>query len=551
MAEEHIIQKQILQVDLPSREAAVSAQTRLEQVYEKHLLPLMDRLFSDVCGPETIVLDRVEIDVGRISDNHLEEELSEKLSQMLTDRLLSELHKNGRQFSGNGDPNTSGGKGDPHIDKLNGSNLNDTSIKSALLYFLDDGRLPWWSKASSPKKIVEELMRENSFKLSSLLHEILHSEIRTDRFIYQIPDNLIVQLLDYSALQKNRSSDIADLLTDLIAVHRKKPILYIRSEQLRRHYWNAVFEFWFASLPQNRSKSELSSAIKKGKIPGRSNRSSDPQLVTFFIHFLLKLTPFARPSTSKKRRTGNRKYVIKSLIAELKRRTASRRLPNRPLGTLVRTLPDEEKHLRILTKKSGSFVKSSGSFKNDSKNGRDTPTQVRSKNRWFDDVESIDVQNAGMVILAPFLPMFFDELGLLDNKQFTDEQAAIRAASILQYVCTGDKELPEHDMVLNKCLCDLPFETPIPGYINLSETEAEEVENLLNSLLKNWKALKSTSIHGLRSTFIHRPGLLKKMENGWSLYIERETVDVLLDHLPWSISIIKLPWNEDPIYVVW
>lgn len=106
-------------------------------------------------------------------------------------------------------------------------------------------------------------------------------------------------------------------------------------------------------------------------------------------------------------------------------------------------------------------------------------------------------------------------------------------------------------MLLHKIICGLPPETPIPGLLDISEYESEEIDNLLRSVIEHWKALKGTSLRGLRQTFLNREGLLTREANGWSIYVERMTVDVLIDHLPWSLSIVKMPWNDDLIYVEW
>ncbi|MEO1401775.1 MAG: contractile injection system tape measure protein [Cyanobacteria bacterium J06635_1] len=37
----------------------------------------------------------------------------------------------------------------------------------------------------------------------------------------------------------------------------------------------------------------------------------------------------------------------------------------------------------------------------------------------------------------------------------------------------------------------------------------------------------------------------------WLLQIERETYDILLDQLPWSIRVVKLPWMPKLLYVEW
>ncbi|MGB8699159.1 MAG: contractile injection system tape measure protein, partial [Thermosynechococcaceae cyanobacterium] len=66
-----------------------------------------------------------------------------------------------------------------------------------------------------------------------------------------------------------------------------------------------------------------------------------------------------------------------------------------------------------------------------------------------------------------------------------------------------------------------------------------------------WSALKSTSVAGLRTSFLQRPGLLRQTEEGWHLQVEPQTFDVLLNDLPWSIGIVKFAWMPHPIYTEW
>jgi hypothetical protein len=49
-----------------------------------------------------------------------------------------------------------------------------------------------------------------------------------------------------------------------------------------------------------------------------------------------------------------------------------------------------------------------------------------------------------------------------------------------------------------------------------------------------------------------RPGKLIRKEDGdWLLQVESRTFDVLLEHLPWGISMIKLPWMKKMLWVEW
>jgi hypothetical protein len=74
---------------------------------------------------------------------------------------------------------------------------------------------------------------------------------------------------------------------------------------------------------------------------------------------------------------------------------------------------------------------------------------------------------------------------------------------------------------------------------------------LLQSVLEHWKALRNTSLTGLRETFFKRDGLITRKENDWLLQVERKTLDVLLDSMPWGYSAVSLPWNDYIIYTEW
>ena len=63
--------------------------------------------------------------------------------------------------------------------------------------------------------------------------------------------------------------------------------------------------------------------------------------------------------------------------------------------------------------------------------------------------------------------------------------------------------------------------------------------------------LGNTTIQGLRETFLMREGLLKKQENSYELHVEEKTFDMLIDKIPWSYGLAKLPWMETPIHVTW
>ncbi len=165
--------------------------------------------------------------------------------------------------------------------------------------------------------------------------------------------------------------------------------------------------------------------------------------------------------------------------------------------------------------------------------------------------DAIFVHNAGLVILAPFLPRYFDALNMLEYRQFKDSALAERGVHLLQFLATMQSETPEHLLVLNKILCGLPLETPVPLGIELTEQEQEVSNSLLEAVIQNWEIMKNSSIGNLCGSFLLREGLLSQKEDRWMLHVEQKAYDIVLEYLPWTISMIKLPWMEKRIDVTW
>jgi len=73
----------------------------------------------------------------------------------------------------------------------------------------------------------------------------------------------------------------------------------------------------------------------------------------------------------------------------------------------------------------------------------------------------------------------------------------------------------------------------------------------LIAVINHWEVLKNTSADGLREAFLQRRGKLSRVDGGWLMQVEQRAIDVLLNKLPWGISIIKLPWMNEMLFVEW
>jgi len=165
--------------------------------------------------------------------------------------------------------------------------------------------------------------------------------------------------------------------------------------------------------------------------------------------------------------------------------------------------------------------------------------------------EVIAVDNAGLVLLSPYLPRLFSMLALADDRAFAGPEAAARAALLLQALATGEAAAPEPALVLNKLLCGVPLDAPLPREIALTEAERTAIDGLLGAVIQHWRILGSTSPAGLRDTFLRRAARLERRDDAWQLAVEPGPFDMLIDQLPWGYATLRHPWMERVIHVDW
>ena len=179
-----------------------------------------------------------------------------------------------------------------------------------------------------------------------------------------------------------------------------------------------------------------------------------------------------------------------------------------------------------------------------------TPVAKKIEKEQIDE-EILFVDNAGLIILWPFLSTLFKLTGLKDDKNFKDEICQNRAIQLLQYAATGHCSHDETNLTINKVLCGLDLNAPLIKTAELTIAEKELVDSLLKEVIRQWSILRDTSINGLREIFLQRKGSLMQKTDENMLTVEPKSFDVLLDNIPWSITSIKLSWVEKLLLVKW
>ena len=162
------------------------------------------------------------------------------------------------------------------------------------------------------------------------------------------------------------------------------------------------------------------------------------------------------------------------------------------------------------------------------------------------------VDHAGLVILAPFIPAYLESRGVNVAGPHLQAHDLSRAAALLYLLATGHDQCHEYDLGLIKVLLGLSPDAPVlvtPG--EMIQADLDEAEALISSAVTHWNAVGNLSVSGFRSSFIQRSALLGEETDSWNLQFERAGHDVLLDRLPWTIGVVRLPWMQKPINVNW
>lgn len=162
-----------------------------------------------------------------------------------------------------------------------------------------------------------------------------------------------------------------------------------------------------------------------------------------------------------------------------------------------------------------------------------------------------DVSDAGIVLLAPYIPMLFSRFETIEQNAFKSDEMRLKSLAILHYAVFGNFEVPEKNSLLMNVLCGCERNFAAETLPVLSDNEKSMVNGLLDAVVKNWGSIGNTSADGLRSGFLIRKGRLIDADCCVKLKVVQNAYDMLLDNLPWGYSVVKLPWMKSRIDVEW
>ena len=367
-----------------------------------------------------------------------------------------------------------------------------TEDETALISYMTGDRTSRLISDTAARIILKRMVRHGSDSLYASLRNHLKDRVVRKKMITLLPENLLTRVL--AGLRPDLYLPVQKY-ADIIADACFSEEITARPEEISRLKW----EFVFAHLAQSDNR-----------------RFQESVFIRRFIDFL-----------SDKIRQMDKTDLSDVLIRNLKAGVKP------SIDPAVSTVLKELNNIEDATK--------------DLK--QEPPGDLRETAE--DMLEDLFVQNAGMVIAAPYLPQLWNMLGLIEGGQFKDAQSAEIAIHLLQFMTDESTESPEYELVLTKILCGIETDMPIGQRIDITAKERQAIEGLIKGMIENWKSIGQTSVAGFRESFFQRRGRLALKDDAWHLKVEQRAFDMLLDSIPWGFATIKHPWMERVVYVKW
>ncbi|HTI07992.1 MAG TPA: contractile injection system tape measure protein [Puia sp.] len=421
--------------------------------------------------------------------------------------------------------------------------------RDLLRYWIYYGRLPWWGadEAGSPEGIWKELMKRAPRSILSLLHWTGGSAVRRERLLSLLSAGGVLE-----SIQSLPGGELAVRhYHAMLSLTGKEGALRIRSETEQRVL--LLQALWDTGMKGNFIRWEEAVFVRRVLLRLAGWTGLYPSVLALALW-----------RAAKREKEFSRSFALLTALQEAAEGAAVQDLSITATGRVEEWEKPEQSEEEVPGREEweGRDEEEGWEDRGAWEESYLEPGRKKEVKEWEAREEgerrpdgimegTIYIENAGLVLLHPFLSTYFSRLGLLGPEGFTGEAAQFKAVHLLQYLADGMEEHPEQELALNKILCGLPVDEPVPLHLSFTEQEKEVSVELLNVLRVQWEKLKNTSNEGIRASFLQRQGALTETGEGWKLRVEQRAYDVLLQTLPWGLGMIRLSWMKKIIYTEW
>lgn len=513
--ETHIINKMYLEVNTTSKEQGYRIKDNLDSFLKEEVFPLLEnrlKVFEKQVKDKTLRIDKLDLEIELKNDFKLID-VKQKIVTGIENSIQKQLQKSEDQIIQIDDKWFS----EESLEFFS----TDINTARALIYFLEKGSSPWWGSKELfaflfDEDILEEILQTRS--LASIFYEKLKQKNIRKRFIQQFSDRAIKKTLN------NIFKTLSTTILNPQKLDREFEVFITSvSLELRFEIWEEIIQFF-----QTNNIQEFYKALSRWKnILTREPNQNQDRISDSLDEIDTKET---KEFIEMNRRKSNWiETVIKSIDSQFPEIQNKISQDAKGIQNTVQKTPKDA----IVRPQD----KANKNPKEINKNEEEIP-----EGGYY-------IENAGLILVHPFLKNFFEHCKLInDQNKINDPELAIH---LLHYLATKQEKQPEHQMIFEKFLCNIPLHLSINRNIEISQEFKTQSEELLDAMTHNWGALKNASSDLMRNEFLQRRGKLILNGKNPKIIVERKTQDILLDRLPWNISIVKLPWKDKLIFVDW
>lgn len=535
----HLIQRQVIDVRLSSNQKAAEQQEAIRQLYWERIVPALDKVFSKIVPHDvTLRIDQLKLDLGIVPKDNLVSEITQQLTEQLGDILFQAKYEQQIESSST----ISSSNAQAKRKKFHLLDHKESEVK-ALIYFLKNGIFPWWFNSdidTSPVALLEKIVLEKPQELVRFLENHNDTKVQT-RLIEQFSE---VQLLDLAKVKN-------DYLSEILSYTVEACLKIDASNFSTQKRWETVVRLSIRRTTLfllTKSPSKSISTLDLGNIIlahiSKHLQKSVDKIQSFLIDEIQQ-NPIKNIRSNTKNEIKPSFEILRDIFDLEKKLTKE-----------IDFREDDAENSTIHNKSNDISEKSVDSeqdlpLNSKSKVNSEAVKKDNHKIIQTELEEGIYISNAGLSLLAPFFQMYLEAIGLVKDQKFISPEAQERAILLSQYLVSDQTSISEHELILNKIIMGWDLDDPLASTIDLTKKEKEESQDLLNSALNHWGALGNSGVPALQETFLQREGKLIYKDDQYKLIVERKTIDILMDKIPWSFSTLKLPWMDKRIQVEW
>lgn len=506
----HVIHSMKVSLRVPDIESAFPMQQRVKEClgkeWDEQLTAILDKYST---GDQFLQIPRLEIHLESLPVHQWEKHFKERFMEALDQALSAYSSDTAAQAQVH-----AASDGFQEEDRPWGPCSASEQYQDTWLFFMQYGMLPWWAQAETAtaleEKVIAAVKAQPEFCKEQWTRARMKGNLSVQRWVQQCSPALQRAVIEALAGEALTGTVMGWEATMLLGFSTKNSVVHLRDLQFL--YWDVIFHLLLNEEQETIQGTAIIPLLKKHWAKWISTAMSTVEM-----------------------------EILEVMVFKTTQETTSSMSPE--VAVTADTTP------AIATREN-----TSASITSPERTSTNTPSDKINKHASPDlgIGEHLLINDAGLVLLHPFLLHLFKHFEWLEENDTRLSPLYVhRAVHLLAFIVSGEEQMPEYNLVFPKLLCGLPLDTPLEKDLHLTVEEKEQAHELLGVVIKYWDALGSTSADGLRSTFLQREGKLIFEEDQWLLIVTTQTVDILLNRLPWGFGFVKLPWMEQLLKVQW